>query len=301
VEVRNPQLYECVVVTTLSWTSLAEPAAQRFVAAVALEVLRVAPDERSEADALGGTITLPDLGLRMELGPLSERCAKLPEDEWGNVIADQISRWITPTMTPAAFEDAEDSLSVRLLNAVVDAEAFSRTLAPGLVAELCLDLKGRIAAVTRASASTWQRSEGELWELAIANLGTDGAIVDSFVLEEPSELTFFHVHGEGAFVASLALRMPDLGEAIPRYGWLFMVPNRQSLWFMPIEELAHCAVGTLMLERAVDDLKGGLIPISGQIYWTNGNRIDGVSPTGISTAEELTEAIVRVVRAGNAS
>ncbi|HTL31862.1 MAG TPA: hypothetical protein VL326_01990 [Kofleriaceae bacterium] len=194
------------------------------------------------------------------------------------------------------FATAAASLQVSLVGIAPDPDVISKSLAKGLIAKL---VQAGEVDVTQDDLAQWGVPEGELWERALANVATDEAVVDSFVVEDA--LTFFHVHGEGAFIASLALRLPDLGESLPRHGWLFMVPHRRSLWFVPLGDLSHCIAGALIIERVADDLTDDQVPISGQIYWTNGNRITAVPLQDVETGEDLTNAIISTVRAGNAS
>jgi hypothetical protein len=189
-----------------------------------------------------------------------------------------------------------EGIQVSLVGGTPDPDVVARPLAKGLIAKL---VQPNEIEVTKDDVAQWGVPEGELWERALANLETHDAVIDSFVIEDA--LTFFHVHGEGAFIASLALRLSDMGDSLPRHGWLFMVPHRRSLWFVPIGDLSHCIAGALIVERAADELQADHVPISGQIYWTNGNRIQAVSLADVETGEDLTNAIVATVRAGNAS
>jgi hypothetical protein len=286
-----------------AWSSLPEHFVEPFVARVALAILEAAPNERSETNAQAGTITLPDRELQIDLRELANRCAPLAPDDWAPLIADAVAGWIiAPATLPATFDESvSDQLQVRLVGGTADpTKLVSRQLAQGLVAELCLRLPNGHADVTPEAVERWGVPEGELWEKAIANLTTDDAVIDSFVVEDA--VTFFHVHGEAPFIATLGLRLADLGDDLPRHGWLFMVPHRHSLWFVPVMELSHCMAGMLMLERAAEELQGtNFIPVSGLIYWTNGNRFQAVPLQGVQTGEDLTKAIIAVVRAGNAS
>ena len=189
-----------------------------------------------------------------------------------------------------------DRIQVSLVGGMPDHDVVARQLAKGLIAKL---VQPNEVDVTHEDIARWGVPEGEVWERALANLETDDAVIDSFVIEDA--LTFFHVHGEGPFIASLALRLADMGDSLPRHGWLFMVPHRRSLWFVPIGDLSHCIAGALIVERVADELQADHVPISGQIYWTNGNRIQAVSLADVETGEDLTNAIVATVRAGNAS
>ncbi|HUS28021.1 MAG TPA: hypothetical protein VMZ53_05915 [Kofleriaceae bacterium] len=192
---------------------------------------------------------------------------------------------------------ALDSLQVLLVGAEPDADVIARPLAKGLFAKI---VQAGEVDVTHDDLAEWGLPEGELWERALGNLETDDAVIDSFVVEDT--LTFFHVHGEGPFIASLALRLADLGDNVPKHGWLFMVPHRRSLWFVPIGDHAHCMAGALIVERVADELEAAdHVPIAGQIYWTNGNRITAVPLAEVETGEDLTNAIIATVRAGNAS
>lgn len=271
-------------------SELVEP----FVAHVALAVMQLAPDERCDVDARTGTIRFPDRGLRLVLGELADRCRDLAREVWEPIIADQVARWMTPPPAPTTFAEAAPLLRVQLTSRPPDPEFCAREIAKGLVAELCVDRLGGRTRVTREMVAAWGQDVNELWMLGVDGLSGEGVRVDSFTLADPVQLVFHHVHGEHDLVASLAQRLPALGGPA-EYGWLFMVPHASSLWYAELHALQQCAAGMMMFERAVAELRDAL-PLSGEIYWTDGVRVTAISREGAKTGFELTEVITSTVR-----
>jgi hypothetical protein len=282
------------------WCVLSDELADRLVVSVTREVLRVAPGEYTESNASKGTIGLPNRGLRLELAELANRCSTLDPLAWDGPIANQVASWLPPPPElPTTLAAAAPVLRVRF-GGVLDPETFSRELATDLVGELCFDLPGRVATVARSVATAWQTSESDLWQLGIGNLAASDATLTTLQLDQPIPLVFYRAHGDSTFIASLALRiseaLADLDAASPKFGWLFMVPTRQSLWFAPIEQLVDCAAGMMIYDRGGQELLGGLLPLSAQIYWTDGTNITAISREGVKTGSDLTAAITAVVK-----
>ena len=265
-----------------------------FVARVALAALRITPDERSEVDVRAGTIRFPDRGLRLALDELANRCRDLAPDEWEPIIADQVARWLTPAAAPTTFAEAAPLLRVQLTNRPPEPELCAREIAKDLTAELCVGMPDSRTRLTRETAAAWGHDVDELWRLGVENLSSDGVEVDRFELEDPVQLAFHHAHGEHDLVASLALRLPDLA-APPEYGWLFMVPHGRSLWYAELHELVQCAAGMMIFVRAVAEIHDAL-PLSDEIYWTDGTRTTAISRAGAKTGFELTDVITATVR-----
>ena len=265
-----------------------------FVARVALASLHMAPDERSEVDVRTGTIRFPDLGLRLALGELADRCRDLAPEVWEPIIADQVTRWMTRVPLPTTFAEAAPLLRVQLTNRRPDPGCCAREIANGLVAELCVERLGGRTRITRETVAAWGQDVDELWKLGVEGLSGDGVRIDRFELADPVQLVFHHAHGEHDLVASLALRLPALGAAA-EYGWLFMVPHGRSLWYAELHALQQCAAGMMIFERAVAEIRDAL-PLSGEIYWTDGARITAISREGAKTGFELTDVITSTVR-----
>lgn len=265
-----------------------------FVARVALAAMQRAPGERSEVDATRGTIRFPDRGLHLALGDLADRCARLAPDSWEPLIADQVARWIGADATPTTLAEAAPRLRVQLTSRLPDSTFCAYEIASALFAELRIDGPGGRTRVTRETASAWTEDDGELWKLGLANLSGDGMRVDDFELAEPVQLAFHHVHGENDLVASLALRLPALGEPT-EYGWLFMVPHTRSLWYAELHAVEQCAAGMMMFARAAAELRDAL-PLSAELYWTDGTQTTAISREGAKTGFELTERVTEAVR-----
>lgn len=283
----------------MRWEALPEDFVRPFVATAALAAMRLAPDDRMDVNARDGVIVLTRRNLRLDLRALAVRCAGLDREAWEREVEREVERWIAPLGDlPASFDEAAASVRIQLATYGVqpDPDTLSRALAPGLVAELCRDVPGQQRPITRAAAERWGQPEAALWALALDNLALDGASVDTFALEAPIALAFHRVHGASAFVAAHALRLAALDGRVPVLGWLFMVPNRHTLWYAPLDEVAQCAAGMLMLERARPDvLRGDGLPISDQIYWTDGAQIVHVGRDGVKTGNDLTSAIAAIV------
>ena len=254
----------------------------------------MAPDERSEVDVRTGTIGFPDRGLRLALSGLADRCRDLAPEVWEPIIADQVARWMTQPPAPTTFAEAAPFLRVQLTNRRPAPEFCAREIANGLVAELCVDRLGGRTRITRETVAAWGQHVDELWQLGVEGLSGDGVRVDSFELADPVQLGFHHAHGEHDLVASLALRLPALGVSA-EYGWLFMVPHARSLWYAELHALQQCAAGMMIFERAVAEIRDAL-PLSGEIYWTDGGRVTAISREGAKTGFELTEVITSAVR-----
>ncbi len=51
-----------------------------------------------------------------------------------------------------------------------------------------------------------------------------------------------------------------------------------------------------MFPKAVEEIRDGAFPLSGEIYWTDGDRFEAIGREGAQTGFELTEVVTAAVR-----
>ena len=84
-------------------------------------------------------------------------------------------------------------------------------------------------------------------------------------------------------LAAHALRLPSVDTGIARFGWIFMVPNRHTLYFTGVMNLPECGAALLMLTQGTSNLFARPGLISDQLYWTDRTRFEHLSrPDGMS-------------------
>lgn len=155
-----------------------------------------------------------------------------------------------------------------------DADQFVvRDVADGLCAVLCFDLPSNVVTVNAESLQRWGCTADDAWYQALANLRrTERAEVSPVEVEGA---TLAAMSGDSFFVASNLLLLGDFLEEESRWGALAVAPNRHTLLFHPITDLAVLRAIDALVVMAARLCAEGPGSISPHLYWWR----DGVLKT----------------------
>jgi hypothetical protein len=239
-----------------------------------------------------GVADLPHRQMKIGLSNLAQLCAARPHSEWATLIREQIARSLRiESVQPVDFETAKKLLRLRFRphGHPDDERIWSRVVAPGLIVNLVLDLPDRVQTLAAEQVNQWGRPAEELWRTALENLIRHDFLPSPkrYVLDTndptPTQLAYYLFEGDSMYVAAHALRLPSVDTGIARFGWIFMVPNRHTLYFTGVMNLPECGAALLMLTQGTSNLFARPGLISDQLYWTDGTRFEHLSrPDGMS-------------------
>ncbi len=192
--------------------------------------------------------TTTDRPEQLQLLKLAERCARVPDDRWPDLITgyfDAVSdthsldRQLEPLL--GDFQHVKHMLSVRMYpgssadcdeaNALVQ-----RFDLPGIVSHLVFELPHSVRTVRQQEAEVWGKTRDELFQFALDNLKDDGKPACEIV-DLHDGVACYAFNGDSFFTASHALLLDYLPECEGTYGSIVAIPTRHSLVCYPIEDL----------------------------------------------------------------
>ncbi|MGD8605272.1 MAG: hypothetical protein PVF49_11945 [Anaerolineales bacterium] len=219
------------------------------------------------------------------LGPfglqnLAQLCAQAPADKWqaiihahfnnlrrGQVEATELGEQITN------FERVKTHIAVRIYPQDMFAqealaEMIYRQDLEGTLTVLVLDLPSTIRTLPRPMTSTWGKTDQELIDIGIANLGQHLDFDHEKVMM--SEDLYLNAYiGEGYYVAAYSLMLEKVEKELGRYGALVGIPHRHMLLTYPIHDIQvlQAINGFLMaLPKLYQEGPGSITP---NLYWYN--------------------------------
>lgn len=211
---------------------------------------------------------------RMGLLNLAQVCNQADRADWSAIISDHFGKVSSPREFEAglarrSFEDIAPLLAARLwsdeiLGTLSEDKIICREDLHGTITALVFDLPESVRNVTREEADRWDRSDDELFSVAVANVRNMPA--EAFEQEvEGGRLLGFT--GNSFFVASRALFLEDYPHCIGPKGSLVAVPHRHMLLCCPIEDLGVLKVLNLFISATRGMFRDGPGSISPNVYW----------------------------------
>lgn len=209
---------------------------------------------------------------------LGQLCARHPQQDWPNVIADHFQTMDKSQREQRVLEErlndfdrVEELLAVRLwpedyLSQIDRAKLIHRLDLPGTVSALVFDLPSSIRNVTPEEAEAWRRSPEELFDIGLANV-RENCIPDKSDQELAPGLTIRLLSDESFFVASHALLLEDHPECIGTHGTLVGIPHRHVLLAYPIEDLRVIQAINLLIPIVLGMEREGPGSVSPRLYW----------------------------------
>ncbi len=209
---------------------------------------------------------------------LAQSCAQHEGSEWPALVAEHFDRIEASAVARDAldeewknFANASPHLAVRLWHPEsVPAETLNtivhRTDIEGTLSVLVLDMPDIVATVLRSQVKNWQRSEDELFEIALANLKQKSpAPLERFEIEPGLELLFI---SDGSFLVSgHALCFDDHAEWVGAHGALVGFPARDVILAFPINDASCIKVISPMIRVIGNLFNEGPSSISPSLYW----------------------------------
>jgi hypothetical protein len=213
---------------------------------------------------------------------VAQVCNMCERDEWPQRIADHFDSLVAAQLDraqfgakEAEFEQIKDLLAVRIgdeSGLPTDILCFRRDL-PGTISYLVLDLPHSVEGVSTDLPKKWRKSIDELFLIALDNVFSN-VKADTDAVEIEPGVAFTAYAGDSFFVASLALMLDRLPDALGRHGSLVSVPHRHTMLCHPIERIdvvqviPHMAAVTQQLDRE------GPGSISPRLYWHHAGKFD---------------------------
>lgn len=211
-------------------------------------------------------------------------CAGAPPDDWPELIDEHVSLVTTPPRRLGELTDdeLEAGLYLRLLEAASLADpddlGYARTISPGLLEVLSVDLADAVVAPTREELAP----HGSLAELVARGRSNLLALLDddepdAEIIGDGAKGRFASVTSESFFTASLALVLP---EAVRRFaggdqgvrGTLVAVPGRHRLLLRPVDAPDAGDALQEMFLVARRDHREAPGPLSPHVYWVRNGR-----------------------------
>lgn len=209
---------------------------------------------------------------------LAQLCARHPQAEWPNIVADHFRTMEKSQREQKVLEErledfgrVEELLAVRLwpedyLGQINRDKLIHRVDLPGTVSALVFDLPSSIRNVTPEEAELWGKGPDELFEIGLAQV-RENCIPDKTDQEIAPGLTLRLLSDESFFVASHALLLEDHPECIGRFGALVGVPHRHVLLAYPIEDLRVIQAIHLLIPIILGMERDGPGSISPRLFW----------------------------------
>ncbi|WP_345434022.1 immunity 49 family protein [Actinoallomurus vinaceus] len=214
------------------------------------------------------------------LTTLAQRCRTIPEEHWPELVAEHFTRLEGASQGGEGREELLRQSYLRLVSGdAFDGDAadhfrYARPVAEDLLVALALNAPTSVRILSDADVT--RAGLDELWAAGRANLL--GEPVKHMETRGPSGALLHSVSGDSHFVASKALVLPELAQAVtgrelPEAGALVAVPTRHLLAFHPIVD------GTVV--DAVNDLSGyalgayqdGPGSLTPRLYWWHQGRL----------------------------
>lgn len=247
-------------------------------------------------------------GATIGLWNIAALCVRADEADWPQLIDEHVRLVATPSREFSEVTEPElgAGLSLRLVDAASvpdpDALGYARTVAPGLLEVLAVDLGDAVATPSREELAGRGTVSG-LVALGRANLR---ALLDSDSLRSGrvgENGTFTVVRGESLFTASLALLLP---ETMQRFsgdddwgpGVLVAVPTRHELLYRPIDGADARVALQRMLEAAFLGFREEVGSLSPDVYWVRKQKWVQVSSSSGGKPRVLRGTGLREVLAG---
>jgi len=220
------------------------------------------------------------------LSNLAQVCASVPVIEWADIIKTHFDLVFGSVAEENAlrgivhdFDQIRSLLRVRLYESWLE-DQVGRQLAPGLVAGLVFDLPSAMRSVSCSEANAWQRTDDQLFEMALANLDLEEATRPQ-VIRGPEEVPITVVEGSSYYTASRGLLLPR--DVIPDghpYGALLAVPSRHVFFYHLIEDSRVIYAVNALVSLAHEAFRRGPGAISDQVYWTRDGALEAI-PCGL--------------------
>jgi hypothetical protein len=242
--------------------------------------------------ALGDRLISPDVldggGLRVKvdaendgvvgLSNVAQVCFGLPREEWAAAIREHFAAVVLPTAeAPPDFDTAAPLLRLRLVpdefeqpNDDGTSDLLAERLATGLRSVLVLDLPKSIRYLTRTAASSWDRSDEELFKIATDNLRRHER---PDIERAPDNPNVSILSGDGYYVASNLVVIGEL-VALPPNGAVVVVPNRHVLLAHDVSDMSIVTGVQMLVGFAAHAYRDGPGSISPNLYWVHGGRIE---------------------------
>lgn len=247
-------------------------------------------------------------GTTIALWNIGAMCLRADEAEWPQLIDEHVRLVATPARDFSDVTEPElgEGLCLRLVDAgsVPDPDAlgYARTVAPGLLEVLAVDLGEAVATPCREELADRGTISG-LVALARANLR---ALLDNDSLRSGTvgdKGRFTAVRGESLFTASLALLLP---ETMQRFsgdddwgpGVLVAVPTRHELLYRTIDGADARVALQRMVEAAFLGFREEVGSLSPDVYWVRKQKWIQVSSSNGGKPRVLRDTGLRDVLAG---
>ncbi|MFO0546995.1 MAG: hypothetical protein U0271_01340 [Polyangiaceae bacterium] len=209
------------------------------------------------------------------LGNLAQVCGAIPRGDWAEAIKKHFELVFNRADEEGALEEkihdfelVRAMLRVRLYDVGFE-DQLVRTIAPDLTAGVVFDLPSSMRSVSRAEADAWQRTDDELFEIALDNLALEEAPEETTVIG-PEEVRMTVVEGASYYTTSRALRLVE--SAIPAhhpFGALVALPNRHVFFYHLIEDARVVFAANALVSLAREAFRRGPGSITDQIFWVS--------------------------------
>lgn len=261
---------------------LSGPQQHRFITLVRRDLLR----RRWVFTIREGCIlreTSTDKPEQLQLIRLAERCSRLPEDRWPDLItgyfdavshSHSLDRQLDPIV--GDFAQVRHLLSVRMYpGSMRDPDQgynlVQRIDLPGVVSHLVFEMPHSVRTVRQQEAQAWGRTRDELFQVALDNLHDDGA-PSCEMIDLHDGVACYTFSDESFFTASHALLLDYLPDCEGTYGSIVAIPTRHTLVCYPIEDLNVVKAINVMQPVIASMYDDGPGSISQLLYWHNGGR-----------------------------
>lgn len=207
---------------------------------------------------------------------LAQICNQANEEEWPEIIRHHFDGVVASTTGDQLagiaddFEQVKEVLKVRLYPADAVEDSLEglqhRVVGEGLIAVLAYDLPDAVATVPRGDLAKWPIDADQAFALGLRNV-----LAETDIEHERIELeggaVFSAMVGDSFFVTSRLLSLETFIAPTSQHGALVAVPNRHTLLWAPIVDLAVLDVLNALLVIAYRRYEEGPGSLSPYVYW----------------------------------
>lgn len=227
-----------------------------------------------------GVVTIPAATgepHRCGLQNLAQLCKATPSDEWPKVVQQHFENLFSSDQQRKALEaDMHDYEKMRPLLKIrifpenmpdeVKEAAVCRTLAPGLLAILSIDLPMSTISVSQKDAVKWDIDEDLIFQNALENVRTADP-ASSEIVNVDEELRLHTIVGDSFFTSTHVMMLGEHLDRPAENGLLVVVPHRHTIIYHYIENKSMVRAIEALLQMAYGMYKEGPGSISPALYW----------------------------------
>ena len=226
-----------------------------------------------------GTIILEqpdDAGglMQFHLDNLVRKCKSAQPSEWDEIILDHFQRF--PVNKSKGnyiykdFEFAQDLLKVQVraydsFNEMDIPDFVTRIDIPDTYTFLILEYDQLFHFVRREDILEWEKSEDELFAIALGNVAKEEMDIQEYLLADDLEMYAFF---SGDYSASFMVELEKNGSfAVGRFGSVVTIPTKGTALVHPIQSNTALSFISAISEGQQEFLNDDPVPISARYYW----------------------------------